>query len=241
MKIRNIGDFHFEHTLKDGTGIRILKNFLEALSTEFGKKSRQFHDVAGVHSFVYRERQLHSVLAPVFSDITDAFLMESPVNRRWSDTTEETHAGEDSHGWVDYWCMHKGYNYYVELKHDFISYKSGKIRTVAKENWKKACLQLDALNDEIETQRELAKGIFRIVLHVMPVFISGGEDKLKEVSEEKLKAIRTEAIENLSKERTPNWSCLWIPHRDIQGPFEYINKEESYPGVFIFAHVAEIE
>lgn len=241
MNIRKIGNFYFQSTLKDGEGIRILKRFLEDLSTDFGKKSRQFYDVVGVHSFVYRERQLHSVLAPVFSNIADAFLMESPVNRQWSETTEEKHDGQDSHGWVDYWCMHKDYNYYIELKHDFISYRSGKVRTIAIENWEKACLQLDALKDEIETQKEKAKGIFRIVLHVMPVFISGSEETLKKVDIEKLETIRNGVIENISKDRKPNWSCLWLPHEDMQGPFEYINGKESYPGVFLFAHIAEIE
>jgi len=241
MTIRKTGDFHFQTTLKDGEGIRIIKRFLEDLSKGFGKKSREFHDVVGVHSFVYRERQLHSILAPVFFDITDAFLMESPVNRQWSETSEEKHDGQDSHGWVDYWCLHKDYNYYIELKHDFISYRSGKVRTIAIKNWEKACLQLDALKDEIEDQKEVAKGIFRIVLHVMPVFITGSKEALEKVRFEKLELIRTGVIEDISVERKPNWSCLWIPYEDIQGPFQYTNNEESYPGIFLFAHVAKIE
>lgn len=77
---------------------------------------------------MFKERQLHSILAPALSKFTGAFLIESPVNRNWSSISNEDY--DDSHGWVDYWCYYRDIVFLIELKHGFISSKTGRVKKV---------------------------------------------------------------------------------------------------------------
>ena len=157
-KYRDLGTFNFETRIPDGEGKRVLKKFLKNLIIEIASNTvKQIRTTEYPPSFAYREKQLHTVIAPAMDKIAENFLMESPVNRNWSQSDENK---SDAHGWVDYWCEYKNYIYYIELKHGFKAYKSKQIRISVKEDWEIAYNQLDSLVDEISLEKEYSKGVF---------------------------------------------------------------------------------
>lgn len=171
--------------------------------------------------------------------ITDNFLMESPVNRNWSQSDDDKN---DAHGWVDYWCEYKNYSYYIELKHGFKAYKSKLIRKNVKEEWETAYNQLDSLVDEINLEKEYSKGVFKIMLHVLPIYLHSSSESIKcEIEIEDLIEQQINSMEEISKLYQPNWSALWKLDDNLCKEYSFINGFEKYPAVLILAKVSEIE
>ena len=235
--VRMVGNIYYSSNLKDGQGQRIANDFLTRLANGFARRTAKYIRATGEVPFVFREKQLHSIIAPALDDFTDAFLMELPTKRSWSVTTDERNS--DSHGWIDYWCSYRNISFLVELKHGFISGKTGQIRKDVKEEWEKAILQLDAIEEEAKLQGQWSNGTLRVALHVLPLFERHSQvDKKLENDLEKLLEIQQRAMEEL--ERRPNWSAIWKFHEGIVGPYEYSNAIEFYPGVLLVANVSEI-
>jgi len=103
--IKAVGEINYISHLLDGQGTRIANDFLSQLVREFSKQCSLYIRATNEVPFVFRERQLHSILAPAISKITDSFLMEAPVLREWSSISSKQY--DDSHGWVDYWCKYR--------------------------------------------------------------------------------------------------------------------------------------
>lgn len=244
-KIENTGIFKFIDTFKDGLGIRVSRNFLESIIIKISQNSIEHIDNVGYPPFIYREKQLHTVLAPAIAELTNnTFLMESPATRNWSARDDKQ---SDSHGWVDYWCLYKNYDYYIELKHGFISLKGEKLRDCVKQDWLKAFSQLEVLNDEIELQKQFSnKGIFKVILDFLPIYASSGnEDKLLTISNDLSLSFQEDIMKNIAdgvSNIRANWSCLWIMDDDYKNevyPFDH--GFEKYPAVLFLAHVSELE
>ncbi len=235
--VRTVGNIYYSSKLKDGQGQRIANDFLTRLANGFARRTAKYIRATGEVPFVFRERQLHSIIAPTLDDFTDAFLMELPTKRSWSLTADERNS--DSHGWIDYWCSYRNISFLVELKHGFISGKTGQLRKYVKEEWETAILQLDAIEDEAKLQGQCSKGALRIAVHVLPLFESCSQvGKKPDQDLKKLLEIQQRAMEEL--ERKPNWSAMWKIHEGIVGPYEYSNAIEFYPGVLLVANVSEI-
>lgn len=235
--VRTVGNIYYSSNLKDGQGQRVANDFLTRLTNGFARRTAKYMRVTREVPFVFRERQLHSIIAPTLDDFTDAFLMELPTQRSWSVTADERTS--DSHGWIDYWCSYRNISFLVELKHGFISGKSGQIRKDVKAEWETAILQLDAIEEEAKFQGQWSNGTLRVALHVLPLFERHAQADGKPVNDlEKLLEIQKRAMEEL--ERRPNWSAMWKIHEGIAGPYEYSNAIEFYPGVLIVANVSEI-
>jgi len=187
--------------------------------------------------FMFRERQLHTFFAPVLSQFTDVFLMEAPVQRKWSSISSQQY--NDSHGWVDYWCFYRKLVFLIELKHGFMSGRFGTPNKNVKQKWAQAIEQLDVIKDYADVQSETSGGAFRIALQLLPVFETANDGNPRLVGDrEKLLEIQKTCMEVL--EPNPNWSILWILQKSITGPFEYINGVEFYPGIIFLARVSEI-
>ena len=75
----------------------------------FAKKCCSYVDVVGELPFIYRERQINSLVAPPIMANADAALMEHPITRKAK--------GVPSHGWLDYWVLYKSTVFLIELKH----------------------------------------------------------------------------------------------------------------------------
>lgn len=232
------GDLRVIDTLNDGEGIRILKNFLYDFSLKMAELSLKHADIVGFPPFIYRERQLHTIIAPIFHELTEAFLMESPVIREWNSLNDEIYS--DSHGWVDYWCLVKKYNYYIELKHGFISYKSKSLNQKTRIEWEKAHDQLNVIQNEIEIQKDYAKGIFRIALHILPIYYRDNKETIF-YDENKSKFIQEKAFDEISATNKPNWSCLWQLNDNHNKIYSFGERKEKFPAVLILANISSIE
>lgn len=236
-KIRLIGDIHYESNLQDGPGIRIVRDFMMRLIRGFSKQASSYIRVTDEVPFIFKERQLHSSLAPALAEFCDAFLMESPVNRNWSSISYDER--NDSHGWVDYWCYFRKIAFLIEIKHGFISCKSEQIRSSVKEDWKIALRQLDAIEKEAKFQSEWTNGAFRIALNVLPLYETANIKEPNTVGNfDKLLSIQRDSIKQF--EQQPNWSAMWILHKNLAGPYKYPNTVEYYPGVLFISHISEI-
>ncbi len=164
--------------------------------------------------------------------------MESPVTREWNSLDDKNYS--DSHGWVDYWCLLKKYNYYIELKHGFISYKSKSISQKVKIEWEKAHDQLNVIQNEIEIQKDYAKGIFRIALQILPIYYSDNKEKIfydKDIS----KIIQERVLDEISEKNKPNWSCLWQLNNNQNKIYSFGERKEKFPAVLILANISSIE
>lgn len=234
-KIRTVGDIYYEFSLVDGPGIRIIKEFMMKLVRAFSKQASSYIRVTGEVPFVFKERQLHSILAPALASFTDAFLMESPVNRNWSAMSIEERV--DSHGWVDYWCYYRGISFLMELKHGFISSRTGNVTKTVREDWKQAIEQLNVIEKEAKVQSECTNGAFRVALDVLPLYETVNSGRFK-TENEKIISIHRNSL--LEFEPLPNWSALWLLHKDLIGPYEYLNSTEYYPGVLFLSRISEI-
>lgn len=157
---RGLGKFYVESYLKDGEGIRVLKEFLLNTIIEIANESKRFINWVGQSPFAYNERQLHTIIAPAIARTSDCFIMEAPIDRKWSQIDEQ--GIEDSRGWVDYWCNYKKFDYYIELKKRYVSYTTKNLKLQVNEEWQVACNQLDAIQDDIKSQEKIARKVFRI-------------------------------------------------------------------------------
>lgn len=235
----DLGMFNFEARIPDGEGIRVIKKFLRNLTIEIAKNTaKQIKTTEYPPSFAYREKQLHTVIAPAMDKVADNFLMESPVNRNWSLSSEDK---TDAHGWVDYWCEHNDYCYYIEIKHGFKAYKSQKIRTNVKEDWDIAYKQLESLSGEISIEKLYAKGVFRVLIHVLPIYLHSSNKLINsEIALEELVEMQTYSMEEISDINQSNWSALWKLQDSLCKEYSFVNGYEKYPAVMMLVNVSEI-
>ena len=239
-KYKDLGTFNFESRIPDGEGIRVLKKFLENLTIEIGNNTaKQIRTTEYPPSFAYHEKQLHTVIAPAMDKIADNFLMESPVNRNWSKSVDNK---KNAHGWVDYWCEYKDYCYYIELKHGFRSYKSKKDSVSVKKDWSIAHEQLNTLADEINLEKEYSKGIFRILFHVLPIFLQSSSKIIQcGIEIDDLINQQVSSMNEISELYQSNWSVLWKPNDDLCKEYPTANGFVKFPAILILANISEIQ
>lgn len=114
--VRRVGYLLEKDALKDGVGIRKSRDFLQKVTKAFADISINYFDKTNELPFIYRERQINSVLLPAIAKVADAVFMEHPIKRRIK--------GESSHGWLDYWVLYGSTVFLIELKHAWCSVTS---------------------------------------------------------------------------------------------------------------------
>ncbi|WP_080831877.1 hypothetical protein [Cohnella massiliensis] len=234
--IRRAGSVTIFPSLPKGLGMNLTRDFLDQLICGFARQCEKYMTLTGEAPFAFRERQLHSFLAPALSQFSDLLLMETPVNRKWSDLNKKQ---ADSHGWLDYWCLWRNIVLLIELKHSFCSLRSGIANQNLQSDWKKAIEQLDSIKDEALTQGKWCNAAVRIALHVIPVFESFTKASHKSTATtERLNQVTNQVVRSLNP--APNWSGLWVLHQNLVGPYEYGVRKEFYPAVLFAAYVYEI-
>jgi len=247
--LNSIGRFTTQSTMNDGEGIRITNDFFDSLIKETSKNISKYINQLNEVPFVFKEKQLHTVFAPAFDRVSDVFLMESPVNREWSNTN--SNKSTDSHGWVDYWCKYRDISYFIEVKHDFLSCKTRTPNKITKENWSVALDQLEAIEKEVQDSCKHTKGSFKVVLHVIPLWEKAADyNHVSKISSEIIKKIQKNAMDDIheDKKHKSNWSCLWELHDELKGPYQYTDKSkeeneyyhECYPGLLFLLNISEI-
>lgn len=230
--IPNVGKINISDTIKDGQGMRIATDFMRKLTTAFAKQSSKYINAISDAPFAYHEKQLHSILAPAISTITDAFLMEQPIERlltKKRDQTEKNYAG-----WLDYWCRYREIDLFIELKHDFDDLKTKTIEKRATTNWKDMKTQLESLKKEAKDFSEYCKGVLLISLHVVTIYDI--QENEIDIDYEKLIEIQNRYCNKFDS----NWSGLWILHRDLYNESHNEDLKQYYPGVMLIARISKL-
>lgn len=239
--IRGIGKKNIIDDFKDGEGTRIARDFLDRLLTEFAKQSSKYMIGACEAPFAYKEKQLHSMLAPSISKITPLFLMEQPIEREWSKLRNANMI--NTMGWLDYWCRYRNIDFFIELKHGIDSFSTDNIRKNTKKDWLYAnSKQLQFLKKEAKLFSQWSKGVILLSLHVISIYETTKLDKQPKSSEniEDLLWIQQNYYTNLKPK--PNWSGLWILNNTLVETckVEYDKSDKYYPGVLWLSRISEI-
>lgn len=232
---RGLGKFYVESSVRDGEGIRILKRFLLDTIVEIAKESANFIKYVEQSPFAYSERQLHTIIAPAIARMSNCFIMESPVDRKWSLLDQDNN--EDSRGWVDYWCSYKDFSYYLEIKKRYISYTSKNLIQKVKDEWQVAWNQLEAIQDDAKAQAEVSKKVFKIAVEILTVYIQSKDENKLTYDIEGLLEVQHNAIKQISEVKEANWSCLWILHDSLVEKYSYSSGYEVYPALLYLLHI----
>lgn len=230
-----LGKFYVESSVRDGEGIRILKRFLLDTIVEIAKESANFIEYVEQSPFIYSERQLHTIIAPAIARMSDCFIMESPVDRKWSLLDQDNN--EDSRGWVDYWCSYKDFSYYLEIKKRYISYTSKNLIQKVKDEWQVAWNQLEVIQDDAKAQAEVSKKVFKIAVEILTVYIQSKDENKLTYDIEGLLEVQQNAIKQISEVKEANWSCLWVLHDSLVEKYSYSSGHEVYPALLYLLHI----
>lgn len=242
----NFGTVNYINDVFDGRGNRVVKEFLVKLFDSSIEHSIKYMDAISEAPYAYGEKQIHSIIAPALSKVTDdrigdTFLMERPIERRWSKKKKLNMA--DSHGWLDYWCRYRNVDFFIEVKHNYDSFRTENIRAQAYENWRYMNNeQLGVVRSEAKRYSQYCKGVILVSFHVFTIY-----ENIRKTSEPKSIENKKELIEIQKRyyERLnpkPNWSALWIVKRDYveKSKTENGNQNEYYSGLMIMVNVSEI-
>lgn len=198
---------HEINEIGNGMTRRIAHDFLSTLFEEFTIQSAKYINAVHEAPFAYRERQLHSMIAPALSKMTDAFLMESPIYRKW---LKQAKKDSKRHGWLDYWCQFRDIEFFLELKHSYGSYKTGYIRQEIKKNWEVLNEQLQAAKAEAKEYSNECLGVMLVDIHVILLYEYIVIKKLAESKGEQDTQKKIQSVYHNGLNPKPNWSGLWV-------------------------------
>lgn len=228
--IRNCGYLYAEGNFVDGTGMRNGRAFLNEISEVFPKLCTRYFDQVGELPFVFKERQINSIILPAIARVADAVLSEQPVERIYGD-------GKSYTGHIDYWVLYGTTVFLVELKHSWLSTRTLAMTEKADTKWKTAIEQINSITPDVAMNLAYGKlNPVKVALMVLPFYVSCNHDrKLELMGQEHGREIR-DILKGL--EPDGNFISIWNLHGRLQGPFIYENKKEIYP---YLAMVARLE
>jgi hypothetical protein len=215
---------------------RITIDFLKRLLRGIVERSTQYFDETGDHVFIYRERQMHSVICPAIADLASSYLLELPLKRK--------PAGEEEYsGSVDYWVSYRNRSFLIELKHTYFAYRNVEApRRKIAEKMEEALNQLRSIRiDQCRYAAGSDKMLTKMALLTI-VFYEGSKKEIseKEVMKLNFKNILRKMLNNTGLMRTSNLVSLWVLDRRLVMPFEYQNEEyEIYPAIGFVGKILE--
>lgn len=202
---------------------------------EIAIQSRKYIKATNEAPFVYGEKQLHSIILPAMTKITDAVLTEAPVARKWSCAEER----DNSHGWVDYWCRYRDVDFLIELKHGFISTKTARPDKHKVQQWLEANKQLDVIEEEAKNYGAYSKGTIRVAMSILVAYDRTTKEEFStDINPENLFMIRDTTF--IGTDIEPNWIGMWELEEDLPKIYQYNHGIERYPAIFMFCRVNEI-
>ena len=103
-----------------GEDVNIAYSFIKEMFCKVCKQSLLFsnskYDIIE-YPFLFRERQLDSVVLPIISSLCKGLVIaEYPIVR---DSSIKGFEKKDSKGRIDYWCIYKDYSLVIEMKHSY--------------------------------------------------------------------------------------------------------------------------
>lgn len=234
--IKKCGALGVEFGEIHGEGSKVSREFLRKLFNSIIRRSTNYYDQTKEHVFVYRERQLHSVVCPSISDITSSFLMECPLKRKPSGEHEYS-------GSVDYWISYRNYTILMELKHSFFAYRnaSNPSRSISRKfNYARRQLsdiRLDECRDLIWNN----KGLMKIALQTIAFYKGSKRTDLKdELNIRDFKDLFKRLLENSGLKDVTNVRSLWLLNERLIESVQYDSRYEIYPAVAFVGNISEL-
>ncbi len=233
--IKNSGEIGIEFLKDDDDGTRVSRDFLKRLIFNIIKRSTAYFNETGDHIFIYREKQLNSVVCPSIGDLTDSFVIEHPLTRK-------PHGDDEYSGRVDYWMNYRNYSYVMELKHSYFAYKmADSPRQDLSDKFNLAIKQLKSIKtDECRKLSYNSKGLIKIALQAI-VFYQGSQDEIlrDDLKELDFKKSFKQLITNTDLNES-NFRSLWLLNKGLIESVKYKNGYEIYPAVAFVGNVLEI-
>jgi len=232
--IKKCGEFGIEFFLEDGDGTRVSKKFLQLLIRNIIKRSTEYFDEIGDHIFIYREKQLHSVVCPSIADLTPCYVIEHPLTRK-------PHGEEEYSGKSDYWISYRNYSFIMELKHSYFAYtKANYPRQDISNKFNKCLSQLKEIKTEECRNLSMNKGMIKIALQAIVFYQSSQNDFTNEDLEEHDFIDDFEQLIQNTDLYESNVRSLWLLHDRLFQSFEYDNGYEIYPAVAFVGKVFDV-
>lgn len=192
------------------------------------------------YPFIFRERQLDSVVLPVISSLCKGLVIaEYPVVR---DSNMKGFEKESSKGRIDYWCVYKDYSFVIEMKHSYDAFKTDTTKDARLiKRWETMTIsQLQDVRDEIKHFGERTNGLIRLGLH----FITPYSERSKDIDkvtyfEDRQKEILRRLSEDVSRRKpkttVPDFLASWaLPNEKkyLEVPYK-----GTYPGLMLLGKI----
>jgi len=215
--------------IKDTFGDEEVEIFFKEIIENFARESFAHWEIWGRFPFIYREKQLNSVLTPAIHNYTQNIWLEEPFRNR-----------ENKKRFLDIATVKDNKIFLIELKHSWI-HKKGK----TKKDWETAIKQISDIDENtIEGSFNIDYNLIKIALMIVPTYIPIDKENGKEI----LKLSEEEYVDNLFQEYTNNEDKNYFPNLigtiKINNSKEYIykskNGNEIYPFVSFIAKIERV-
>ena len=192
------------------------------------------------YPFLFRERQLDSVVLPVISSLCKGLVIaEYPVIR---DSNMKGYEKDGSSGRIDYWCIYKDYSFVIEMKHSYDGFKTD-ITSDARliKRWKTMTVsQLQDIRDEVKLFEEKTKGLIRLGLHFITPYTDCDRnmddfDLFERNQKEILTRLSNDVSRSKPKTTTPDFMASWVLPRNQR--FLEVPLKGTYPGLLLLGKI----
>lgn len=187
------------------------------------------------YPFLFRERQLDSVVLPIISSLCKGLVIaEYPIVR---ESKMKGFEKESSKGRIDYWCIYKDYSIVIEMKHSYDAFKTDTTKDVRLiKRWETMTIsQLQDVREDITHFEERTKGLIRLGLHFITPYSECNEDVDFTYFENKQKEILRRLSEDVSRRRPkttePNFLASWVLPKEKK--YLELPDKGTYPGLIL--------
>ena len=182
--------------------------------------------------FVFRERQLDTLIMPVLSTLCKGLAFaEYPMTRNSKKKGLEI---EDSQGRIDYWCIYKDYSVVIEVKHSYDNFETSCTNNERLlQRWRTMnIVQLENVKDDIKHYEEKTKGVIRLGLHFVTAHSSTNpSDDIREIYISQEREMLERLYKDLKTVVPPDFMSVWELDKDMV----YYANGRAYPGLIVMA------
>lgn len=216
-----------KHGLK-GPASKSAPKFLESVHKLFIKKCTNYFNITYDRAFYYSELRTHSVLLPAIAQISDAILVEHPINK-----------GERS-GRVDYFVLSGNQIYLIELKQGWLAYNTANPTNDICSKWQNAIGDLNDISwDDAFSLYPSIPTVAKISLMVTPMYESSNDETVlynKSYPPDIILEKFTSFSDKLKPK--PNWTAIWsLNDKQEQTIQVKSGRFERYPAVALIAYI----
>ena len=242
-KIQNLNFVISSCPSDQGEDYNIAYSFVKEVFCKVCKQSLLFsnskYDIIE-YPFLFRERQLDSVVLPIISSLCKGLVIaEYPIVR---DSSIKGFEKKDSKGRIDYWCIYKDYSIVIEMKHSYDAFKTNLTNDERLiKRWETMTVsQLQDVRKNVRYFNEKTKGVIRIGLHFITPYCNR-DGNMDDVDDYKCrqKEILTRLSKDVSrckpKTTTPNFLASWVlPNNKKYFEVPY---KGTYPGLLLIGKI----